>query len=53
MMTSTKLSLALKNITESRLFFPLVALALILLFDLIFVPGFLPSKTEMATCMEA
>src|SRR6185503_17908327 len=40
MMKSTKPSFALKNITESRLFFPLVALSLILLFDLIFVPGF-------------
>jgi galactofuranose transport system permease protein len=29
-----------KNITESRLFFPFVALLLILLFDLIFIPGF-------------
>ncbi len=29
-----------KRITESRLFLPLVALSLILLFDLIFIPGF-------------
>jgi galactofuranose transport system permease protein len=29
-----------RRVTESRLFFPLVALALILLFDLIFIPGF-------------
>jgi simple sugar transport system permease protein len=29
-----------RSITESRLFFPLVALFLILLFDLIFIPGF-------------
>jgi galactofuranose transport system permease protein len=29
-----------KRITESRLFFPFVALFLILLFDLIFIPGF-------------
>ncbi|MGD0174534.1 MAG: ABC transporter permease [Anaerolineales bacterium] len=29
-----------RKITESRLFFPLVALALILLFDLIFIPNF-------------
>jgi len=29
-----------KNITESRLFFPIVALFLVLLFDLIFIPGF-------------
>ncbi|HLF03351.1 MAG TPA: ABC transporter permease, partial [Anaerolineales bacterium] len=33
-------SFAWKNITESRLFFPLVALSLILLFDFIFIPGF-------------
>ena len=29
-----------KKITESRLFFPLIALALILLFDVFFIPGF-------------
>lgn len=29
-----------KNITESRLFFPVIALFLILLFDFIFIPGF-------------
>ncbi len=29
-----------KEISESRLFFPLVALSLILLFDFIFIPGF-------------
>ncbi len=29
-----------KKITESRLFFPFAALALILLFDLVFIPGF-------------
>lgn len=29
-----------RRITESRLFFPIVAFALVLLFDLIFVPGF-------------
>ncbi|MBN1877114.1 MAG: ABC transporter permease [Anaerolineae bacterium] len=29
-----------RNITESRLFFPIIALFLILLFDFIFVPGF-------------
>jgi simple sugar transport system permease protein len=29
-----------KRVTESKLFFPLIALALILLFDLIFVPNF-------------
>src|ERR1700690_3799095 len=30
----------LRKVTESRLFFPTVALALILLFDLIIIPGF-------------
>jgi ribose/xylose/arabinose/galactoside ABC-type transport system permease subunit len=29
-----------KNMTESRLFFPVVALLIILLFDFIFIPGF-------------
>jgi simple sugar transport system permease protein len=29
-----------RNITESRLFFPAIALSLILLFDFIFIPGF-------------
>jgi len=29
-----------RNVTESRLFFPLVALLIILLFDFIFIPGF-------------
>jgi galactofuranose transport system permease protein len=29
-----------KNLTESRLFFPILALLLILLFDFIFIPGF-------------
>jgi galactofuranose transport system permease protein len=40
MKAPTKSSFALRSITESRLFFPLVALSLILLFDLIFIPGF-------------
>jgi len=35
-----KVSISWRTITESRLFFPLVALCLILLFDLIFIPGF-------------
>ena len=35
-----KFSTYLKNFTESRLFIPLVALFLILLFDFIFIPGF-------------
>jgi ribose/xylose/arabinose/galactoside ABC-type transport system permease subunit len=35
-----------RKITESRLFFPILALALILLFDLIFVPGFFKIETR-------
>jgi ribose/xylose/arabinose/galactoside ABC-type transport system permease subunit len=33
-------SITWRKVTESRLFFPLVILSLILLFDLIFIPGF-------------
>ncbi|HAE58118.1 MAG TPA: sugar ABC transporter permease [Anaerolineae bacterium] len=40
MKKSSKSSFAWRNITESRLFFPIVALSLILLFDFIFIPGF-------------
>ena len=36
----SKKSFTWKSITESRLFFPLLALSLILLFDFIFIPGF-------------
>jgi galactofuranose transport system permease protein len=39
-MTKSKTSFEWRKVTESRVFFPLVALALILLFDLIFIPGF-------------
>jgi galactofuranose transport system permease protein len=39
-MTKPKSSFEWRKVTESRLFFPLVALALILLFDLISIPGF-------------
>ncbi len=39
-MKQSKSSFDWRKVTESRLFFPLVALALILLFDLIFIPGF-------------
>ena len=39
-MTQFKSSFTWRKVTESKLFFPLVAVALILLFDLIFVPGF-------------
>jgi simple sugar transport system permease protein len=40
MKKSTKKHFTLKNFTESRVFYPLLALLLILLFDLIFIPGF-------------
>lgn len=40
MKKSAKSSFNWRRVTESRLFFPLVALFLILLFDLIFIPGF-------------
>jgi simple sugar transport system permease protein len=39
-MTPSKSSFDWRKVTESRLFFPLVVLALILLFDLIFIRGF-------------
>lgn len=39
-MSKLKLNITWRSITESRLFFPLVALSLILLFDFIFIPGF-------------
>ena len=40
MKTSAKESFTWRKISENRLFFPLLALSLILLFDLIFIPGF-------------
>jgi galactofuranose transport system permease protein len=40
MRTSSTRSFTWKTFTESRLFFPVVALSLILLFDFIFIPGF-------------
>lgn len=40
MKKSTKSSFTWRNITESRMFFPLVTLSIILLFDFIFIPGF-------------
>ncbi|PKN94095.1 MAG: sugar ABC transporter permease [Chloroflexi bacterium HGW-Chloroflexi-6] len=40
MKKSSKSSFSWRSITESRLFFPIVALSLILLFDFIFIPGF-------------
>jgi ribose/xylose/arabinose/galactoside ABC-type transport system permease subunit len=39
-MRKTKESFKWRNITESRLFFPSIAFVLILLIDLILVPGF-------------
>ena len=39
-MRQPKPSFKLRKVTESRLFFPLVTFALILLFDLIVIPGF-------------
>jgi len=39
-MKPSRTSFTWRRITESRLFFPLIALALILLFDLIFIRGF-------------
>jgi len=45
-MRQLKSSLTWRKVTESRLFFPFVALALILLFDLIFVPGFFKLETK-------
>ena len=46
MKKSTKPSITWRSITESRLFFPLVALSLILLFDLIFIPGFFAIESK-------
>ena len=40
MRRSTHRTFTWRRFTENRLFFPLVALFLILLFDLIFIPGF-------------
>lgn len=39
-MRQFEFSNTMRKITENRLFFPFLALALILLFDLVFVPGF-------------
>jgi galactofuranose transport system permease protein len=40
MRNTTKLNFTWRSLTESRLFFPLTALFIILLFDFIFIPGF-------------
>ena len=45
-MIQSKSSFQLRKVTESRLFFPFLALALILLFDLIAVPGFFRIETK-------
>jgi simple sugar transport system permease protein len=42
----TKQSFSWRRITESRLFFPLTALFLILLFDFIFIPGFFAIESK-------
>ncbi len=39
-MTRAKSPFNWKKVTESRLFFPIIALSFVLLFDLIFIPGF-------------
>src|SRR3970040_2994740 len=45
-MSQVIFSFTWKKVTENRLFFPLVALAFILLFDLIFEPGFFTITTR-------
>ena len=45
-MTQSKSSFTWRKITESKLFFPFIALALILLFDLIFIPRFFALTTQ-------
>lgn len=45
-MTKSKSLTVWRRVTESRLFFPLLALALILLFDFAFVPGFFNIQTR-------
>jgi simple sugar transport system permease protein len=45
-MSKPRSSITLRKVTESRLFFPFVALALILLFDLVAVPGFFRISTR-------
>jgi len=44
-MKTTKPTFSWRSITESRLFFPLLAIAIILVFDLIFEPGFFKFQT--------
>jgi simple sugar transport system permease protein len=45
-MTQLKSFFSWREVTESRLFYPLIALGLILLFDLIFIPGFFRIETK-------
>ena len=45
-MRQFKASFTWSKVTESKLFFPLIALVLILLFDLIFVPGFFKLESK-------
>ncbi len=45
-MKPSGLSFTWRRVTESRLFFPFLALALILLFDLLFIPGFFSIQTR-------
>jgi simple sugar transport system permease protein len=45
-MKPSQRSFTWRKVTESRLFFPFVALGLILLFDLIFTPGFFTITTK-------
>ena len=45
-MSQSKSSFTWRSVTENKLFFPLMALALILLFDLFFVPGFFRLESQ-------
>ena len=45
-MSRSGFSLNWRKVAENKLFFPFVALALILLFDLVFVPGFFAVQTR-------
>jgi ribose/xylose/arabinose/galactoside ABC-type transport system permease subunit len=45
-MKTTKPSFSWRAVTESRLFFPFPAPAIILVFDLLFVPGFFNFSTK-------
>src|SRR5262245_33557197 len=46
MKTPAKPSFAWRKVTENKLFFPLLALSLILLFDFIFIPGFFAIESK-------